>query len=61
MTRLASIGLATTLVVVGAAPPARAAAAQLVNFAPAQYLATGSTATNAVAVADVTGDGRADT
>ncbi|MEU2614201.1 VCBS repeat-containing protein [Micromonospora sp. NPDC007271] len=50
----------TLAVVAGMAMPVRAGAASGGTFAPAQYLATGSTGTNAVEVADVTGDGRFD-
>ncbi|MEU6072804.1 VCBS repeat-containing protein [Micromonospora sp. NPDC047074] len=61
MDRRFHAGLATVLAVtVVVAVPAGARAASGGTFAPAQYLATGSTATNAVAVADVTGDGRRD-
>ncbi|MEU8048619.1 FG-GAP repeat domain-containing protein [Micromonospora haikouensis] len=61
MDRRACFGLAATLAAVaGAAVPAAAGAASSGTFAPPQYLASGSTATNAVAVADVTGDGRPD-
>ncbi|WDZ85791.1 FG-GAP repeat domain-containing protein [Micromonospora cathayae] len=61
MDRMLSAGLATTIAVaVGVVVPAGTATASGGTFAPAEYLPTGSTATNAVAVADVTGDGRQD-
>ncbi|WP_327031026.1 VCBS repeat-containing protein [Micromonospora sp. NBC_01740] len=61
MDRLVRVGMAATLAVAaGVAAPARAGAAGAGAFAPARYLPTGSTGTNAVAVADVTGDGRRD-
>ncbi|SBT37394.1 FG-GAP repeat domain-containing protein [Micromonospora auratinigra] len=62
MDRRIRAGLATTFAVAAGvtAAPVPAGAASGGTFAPARYLATGSTATNAVAVADVTGDGRQD-
>ncbi|MEU5563504.1 FG-GAP repeat domain-containing protein [Micromonospora musae] len=61
MDRRVRVGIVTMLAIAaGAAVPMRAEAASGGTFAAPEYLATGSTATNAVAVADVTGDGRRD-
>ncbi|MCO8269254.1 VCBS repeat-containing protein [Actinoplanes sp. TRM 88003] len=51
---LATVGLVVALT------PGVASAASSGTFLPVRYLNTGSTETNAVAVADVTGDGRPD-
>src|SRR5689334_20792769 len=51
---LAAAGLVVALT------PGVASAASSGTFLPARYLSTGSVETNAVAVADVTGDGRPD-
>nr|WP_221373939.1 VCBS repeat-containing protein [Actinoplanes polyasparticus] len=51
---LAAVGLIVALT------PGPASAASSGTFLPVRYLSTGSTETNAVAVADVTGDGRPD-
>ncbi len=60
MDRRVSAGLAAIVVAAGVTAAAPAQAATGPAFALAEYLATGSVGTNAVAVADVTGDGRRD-
>ncbi|MET8912692.1 VCBS repeat-containing protein [Micromonospora sp. NPDC004551] len=61
MDRGVTVGIAATLAIAaGLAVPMPAGAASGGTFAAAKYLATGSTATSAVAITDVTGDGRGD-